>query len=248
MSNKPNQVNPLPEDVLHQDVPTICLASSSKDAVGSQDINLPIEEDETDSIIELAEDKPTTFLAMNLDPLMVRKSCQHIDNMAQEIERNYREQEKEESKENLDNIAHLRTANKSMSGNMAGSSSVYLLPERRLNIGRSVSGSMSITVNKMSVKLYGSEKAVIQEQQRMEKAGQWIIHPYSNFRFIWDSLSLLMLLANIILIPVAITFWHNDESGWLPFKVSSVHRNVKKLKTRIFYGNRTFNTSPKLLY
>nr|XP_039270745.1 potassium/sodium hyperpolarization-activated cyclic nucleotide-gated channel 2-like isoform X1 [Styela clava] len=176
------------------------------------------------NVRELDEDKPTTFLAMNLDPVMVRKSSQHIDRIAMQIEKNYQEQEKNETAEveyELDNLAKLRPKKSETGSSTMQASSMFLHPDKKMNFRRSVTGSMSIPVNKMSIKLYGSEKAVLQEQQRMEKAGNWIIHPYSNFRFIWDSLSLVILMANIILIPVAIAFWKDDEPGWLPFKLIS---------------------------
>lgn len=37
-------------------------------------------------------------------------------------------------------------------------------------------------VNKFSLRMFGSEKAVEREQERVKTAGFWIIHPYSDFR------------------------------------------------------------------
>lgn len=37
-------------------------------------------------------------------------------------------------------------------------------------------------VNKFSLRMFGSEKAVEREQERLKSAGYWIIHPYSDFR------------------------------------------------------------------
>lgn len=37
-------------------------------------------------------------------------------------------------------------------------------------------------VNKFSLRMFGSEKAVEREQERVKSAGSWIIHPYSDFR------------------------------------------------------------------
>lgn len=37
-------------------------------------------------------------------------------------------------------------------------------------------------VNKFSLRMFGSEKAVEREQERVKSAGFWIIHPYSDFR------------------------------------------------------------------
>lgn len=38
-------------------------------------------------------------------------------------------------------------------------------------------------VNKFSLRLFGSHKAVALEQERLKSAGVWIIHPYSDFRY-----------------------------------------------------------------
>lgn len=37
-------------------------------------------------------------------------------------------------------------------------------------------------VNKFSLRMFGSERAVEREQERVKSAGFWIIHPYSDFR------------------------------------------------------------------
>lgn len=37
-------------------------------------------------------------------------------------------------------------------------------------------------VNKFSLRMFGSHKAVAMEQERLKSAGSWIIHPYSDFR------------------------------------------------------------------
>lgn len=38
-------------------------------------------------------------------------------------------------------------------------------------------------VNKFSLRMFGSHKAVAMEQERLKSAGAWIIHPYSDFRY-----------------------------------------------------------------
>ena len=58
----------------------------------------------------------------------------------------------------------------------------YDITIRSLLFSRYAGSSMSVPVTKFSVRLYGSEKAVEQEQKRQEKNGQFVIHPYSNFR------------------------------------------------------------------
>ena len=37
-------------------------------------------------------------------------------------------------------------------------------------------------VNKFSLRMLGSERAVEHERERVKSAGFWIIHPYSDFR------------------------------------------------------------------
>ena len=79
--------------------------------------------------------------------------------------------------------------------------------------------SLSVPLNRVSLKLYGSVKGVELERSRHASAGKWIIHPFSNFRFIWDCASLFMLLLNLILIPFGIAFYKGEEIFWLLFKV-----------------------------
>uniref|UniRef100_UPI00358DE2CB potassium/sodium hyperpolarization-activated cyclic nucleotide-gated channel 3-like isoform X1 n=2 Tax=Myxine glutinosa TaxID=7769 RepID=UPI00358DE2CB len=77
-------------------------------------------------------------------------------------------------------------------------------------------------VNKFSLRMFGSEKAVEVERERVKSAGYWIIHPYSDFRFYWDLIMLLLMVGNLIVIPVGITFF-NDKSttAWIVFNVLS---------------------------
>lgn len=47
---------------------------------------------------------------------------------------------------------------------------------------RQFSSMLQPGVNKFSLRMYGSQKAVEREQERVKSAGNWIIHPYSDFR------------------------------------------------------------------
>lgn len=47
---------------------------------------------------------------------------------------------------------------------------------------RQICSMLQPGVNKFSIRMYGSEKAVEREQERVKSAGNWIIHPYSDFR------------------------------------------------------------------
>ncbi|XP_043083208.1 potassium/sodium hyperpolarization-activated cyclic nucleotide-gated channel 3 [Puntigrus tetrazona] len=77
-------------------------------------------------------------------------------------------------------------------------------------------------VNKFSLRMFGSEKAVEREQERVKSAGFWIIHPYSDFRFYWDLIMLLLMVGNLIIIPVGITFFKDEHTpAWIVFNVVS---------------------------
>ncbi|XP_073493387.1 potassium/sodium hyperpolarization-activated cyclic nucleotide-gated channel 3 isoform X2 [Phyllobates terribilis] len=77
-------------------------------------------------------------------------------------------------------------------------------------------------INKFSLRMFGSHKAVEIEQQRVKSAGFWIIHPYSDFRFYWDLIMLLLMVANLIILPVGITFFKDQNTPpWIVFNVLS---------------------------
>ncbi|XP_024917367.1 potassium/sodium hyperpolarization-activated cyclic nucleotide-gated channel 1 [Cynoglossus semilaevis] len=77
-------------------------------------------------------------------------------------------------------------------------------------------------VNKFSLRMFGSHKAVALEQERLKSAGAWIIHPYSDFRFYWDLLMLMLMVGNLIILPVGITFFREENTpSWIIFNVVS---------------------------
>ncbi|XP_078279740.1 potassium/sodium hyperpolarization-activated cyclic nucleotide-gated channel 2 isoform X2 [Rhinoraja longicauda] len=77
-------------------------------------------------------------------------------------------------------------------------------------------------VNKFSLRMFGSQKAVEKEQARVRSAGAWVIHPYSDFRFYWDFTMLLFMVGNLIIIPVGITFFKEETTTpWIIFNVVS---------------------------
>ncbi|CAN0339996.1 unnamed protein product, partial [Bubo scandiacus] len=70
--------------------------------------------------------------------------------------------------------------------------------------------------------MFGSQKAVEKEQERVKTAGFWIIHPYSDFRFYWDLIMLIMMVGNLVIIPVGITFFtEQTTTPWIIFNVAS---------------------------
>ncbi|XP_061776222.1 potassium/sodium hyperpolarization-activated cyclic nucleotide-gated channel 2-like [Nerophis ophidion] len=87
---------------------------------------------------------------------------------------------------------------------------------------RQFSSMLQPGVNKFSLRMYGSQKAVEREQERVKSAGNWIIHPYSDFRFYWDFTMLLFMVGNLIIIPVGITFFKEETTTpWIIFNVVS---------------------------
>ncbi|XP_010886887.2 potassium/sodium hyperpolarization-activated cyclic nucleotide-gated channel 2 isoform X2 [Esox lucius] len=87
---------------------------------------------------------------------------------------------------------------------------------------RQFSAMLQPGVNKFSLRMYGSQKAVEREQERVKSAGNWIIHPYSDFRFYWDFTMLLFMVGNLIIIPVGITFFNDGTTTpWIIFNVIS---------------------------
>ncbi|XP_077390803.1 potassium/sodium hyperpolarization-activated cyclic nucleotide-gated channel 2 [Festucalex cinctus] len=87
---------------------------------------------------------------------------------------------------------------------------------------RQFSSLLQPGVNKFSLRMFGSQKAVEKEQERVKSAGNWIIHPYSDFRFYWDFTMLLFMVGNLIIIPVGITFFKDETTTpWIIFNVVS---------------------------
>ncbi|CAL1261156.1 unnamed protein product [Larinioides sclopetarius] len=76
--------------------------------------------------------------------------------------------------------------------------------------------------NKLAMKLFGSKKALMKERIRQKAAGHWVIHPCSKFRLYWDLCMLFFLVANLIVLPVAISFFNDDLSTrWIAFNCLS---------------------------
>ncbi|XP_031724159.1 potassium/sodium hyperpolarization-activated cyclic nucleotide-gated channel 1 [Anarrhichthys ocellatus] len=87
---------------------------------------------------------------------------------------------------------------------------------------RQFSSMLQPGVNKFSLRMFGSQKAVEKEQERVKSAGNWIIHPYSDFRFYWDFTMLMFMVGNLIIIPVGITFFKEETTTpWILFNVVS---------------------------
>ncbi|PIK57315.1 hyperpolarization-activated (Ih) channel [Apostichopus japonicus] len=77
--------------------------------------------------------------------------------------------------------------------------------------------------NKLSLKLFGSNRGILKEKKRLKAAGLFIIHPCSSFRFYWDLVMVLLLMANLVILPVVISFFRNEglSTGWVIFNCCS---------------------------
>uniref|UniRef100_A0A8C1L5L9 Hyperpolarization activated cyclic nucleotide-gated potassium channel 2b n=1 Tax=Cyprinus carpio TaxID=7962 RepID=A0A8C1L5L9_CYPCA len=109
---------------------------------------------------------------------------------------------------------------------------------------RQFSSMLQPGVNKFSLRMFGSQKAVEKEQERVKSAGNWIIHPYSDFRFYWDFTMLMFMVGNLIIIPVGITFFKEETSTpWIIFNVVSdtffLMDLVLNFRTGIVYEENT---------
>ncbi|XP_067252240.1 potassium/sodium hyperpolarization-activated cyclic nucleotide-gated channel 2 isoform X3 [Chanodichthys erythropterus] len=109
---------------------------------------------------------------------------------------------------------------------------------------RQFSSMLQPGVNKFSLRMFGSQKAVEKEQERVKSAGNWIIHPYSDFRFYWDFTMLMFMVGNLIIIPVGITFFKEETTTpWIIFNVVSdtffLMDLVLNFRTGIVYEDNT---------
>ncbi|XP_053742685.1 potassium/sodium hyperpolarization-activated cyclic nucleotide-gated channel 1-like isoform X1 [Synchiropus splendidus] len=108
---------------------------------------------------------------------------------------------------------------------LEGSEQIIAEDERLYQAGfmhRQFGAMLQPGVNKFSLRMLGSERAVEHERERVKSAGFWIIHPYSDFRFYWDLTMLLLMVGNLIIIPVGITFFKDEHTPlWIVFNVVS---------------------------
>ncbi|XP_067871296.1 potassium/sodium hyperpolarization-activated cyclic nucleotide-gated channel 3 [Heterodontus francisci] len=106
-----------------------------------------------------------------------------------------------------------------------GADHIFLDDDLRSQAGfmqRQFGAMLQPGVNKFSLRMFGSQKAVEREQERVKSAGFWIVHPYSDFRFYWDLTMLLLMVGNLIIIPVGITFFKDENTTpWIVFNVVS---------------------------
>ena len=65
-----------------------------------------------------------------------------------------------------------------------------------------------------------------------------IIHPYSNFRFLWDISSMILLLLNVVIIPYQLTFYTMTEIEYSWFLIFNILSDTWFIMD-IFFNFRT---------
>ncbi|ESO05460.1 hypothetical protein HELRODRAFT_195155 [Helobdella robusta] len=79
-----------------------------------------------------------------------------------------------------------------------------------------------VSESKSALKLFGNQRALKKEVQRQKRFGRWIIHPCSSFRLYWNIGETFLLIINLIVLPISITFFKDDlGSHWIAFNTIS---------------------------
>ena len=110
------------------------------------------------------------------------------------------------------------------------------LIHKRRNIMRNL---FHVWDSRLSLKMFGTKRRIIEEQERQESCTHWVIHPCSKFRYlsviilsfitvivypciiytcriVWDIIMLLILAVNVTLLPVTVAFFDNSiNPGWI---------------------------------
>ncbi|XP_061122732.1 potassium/sodium hyperpolarization-activated cyclic nucleotide-gated channel 3 isoform X1 [Syngnathus typhle] len=95
-------------------------------------------------------------------------------------------------------------------------------PDQSTYFQKQLGSMLQPGVNKFSLRMFGSHKGVAAEQARVKSFGVWIIHPYSNFRFYWDLVMLLLMMSNLVILPWGITFFEDQNTiPWITFNMLS---------------------------
>lgn len=140
----------------------------------------------------------------NARPVNDRRSQMIINDFLTK-ELNTQDNEASDSESSVESTSRMTRPTAFQSSQLRGRQSE--LENERRNTKQTLRTSLAgCEVNERLVNKFGSVKAILSENERMEKAGLFVIHPYSNFRFVWDLLTLVMLFTNILCIPVFMAF------------------------------------------
>lgn len=88
---------------------------------------------------------------------------------------------------------------------------------RRKTVHDKIKSWMCPSQTPANLKIFGGARAVQEEQTRALKAG-WVIHPYSDLRYYWDLLIMVLLGINMVVLPLNIAFLETTDA-WMVFEV-----------------------------
>uniref|UniRef100_A0A4W3GRB1 Uncharacterized protein n=1 Tax=Callorhinchus milii TaxID=7868 RepID=A0A4W3GRB1_CALMI len=97
---------------------------------------------------------------------------------------------------------------------------------------RQFSAMLQPGVNKFSLRMFGSQKAVEREQERVKSAGAWIIHPYSDFRVTGNLPLMHLLLCGYITAPAGVVI--GGQKSGCPWVIFHMTYDLASAVMRIF--------------
>ena len=100
----------------------------------------------------------------------------------------------------------------------------YDQPSRFESFRQTCLGWLCAPINEITLRIYGSKTGVSIENQTLiqhwRKYNTAIIHPLSTFRSVWDITIMILLFAQVIMVPISISmFTETDERNWIPFNL-----------------------------
>ncbi|XP_038073833.1 potassium/sodium hyperpolarization-activated cyclic nucleotide-gated channel 1-like [Patiria miniata] len=105
------------------------------------------------------------------------------------------------------------------------------------------------TDNRLSMKLFGSKKGLQIEKKRLKAAGFLIVHPCSAFKFYWDLIMVLLLIANLVTLPVIIAFFYQEKlsQSWSTFNCASDSLFILDVIINLRTGYMDLNTAEQVI-
>lgn len=66
-------------------------------------------------------------------------------------------------------------------------------------------------------KVLRSQTSVYLEIERQKEVNRFIIHPFSRFRAVWDSLMVIVLISTLVVLPIQLAFYSDDmyDKEWM---------------------------------
>ncbi|XP_075259017.1 potassium/sodium hyperpolarization-activated cyclic nucleotide-gated channel 3-like isoform X2 [Convolutriloba macropyga] len=104
-------------------------------------------------------------------------------------------------------------------------------------------------LNRFTIRIFGSKKAVKRERERCMQEAPWIIHPFSVFRIMWDFMMLLLLISNLVMLPIAIAFFDDRYTNdtWFTFNLINDFVFISDLVLNFRTGIPTNNCTTQII-